>query len=243
MGTPSEDWLQRLAGGRVIQQDDLTGMEQMAVDDALGRQGRPAVRLFRWRRPALSGGFRQPWPGTLALDRLREAGVELVERPTGGGVAVHGTDLSFSVTVPTEGGAGLHGAMEAVCEVTAGAMRAVGLPAEAVGEGMVRARVDWCVTSPGSPYAILVRGRKVGGLAARRYPSAWLVQGSVLLRPIGEGMLGLLPAAVAGEVQRHAVQHVAGCPVDEAMLVQQLLEMWRGVSEGVLEAPELAHAV
>ena len=74
----------------------------MSVDEALlleaGRAG-PALRLYGWRAPALSLGYRQVAPGW--LERCAPLGVEVVRRVTGGGAVLHASDLTYAVVAPT----------------------------------------------------------------------------------------------------------------------------------------------
>ena len=70
----------------------------MAVDHALLRfaatRGRPLLRLYAWRQPAVSYGYFQKFPAQLASQ------YEIVRRPTGGGLVYHGNDTTYTVVIP-----------------------------------------------------------------------------------------------------------------------------------------------
>ena len=58
----------------------------------------PMLRLYRWSTPALSLGRHQlHWP-----QRWREAGVELVRRPSGGRAVLHAGELTYALVLRPE---------------------------------------------------------------------------------------------------------------------------------------------
>jgi lipoate-protein ligase A len=69
----------------------------MAIDRWMFQQliagGPPMLRLYRWSTPALSlGRHQQRWPA-----HWREAGVELVRRPSGGRAVLHAGELTYAL--------------------------------------------------------------------------------------------------------------------------------------------------
>lgn len=73
----------------------------MCVDEALlleAENAGPVLRLYRWRAPAVSLGYRQVAPAWLG--RCAELGVEAVRRVTGGGAVLHVADLTYAVAAP-----------------------------------------------------------------------------------------------------------------------------------------------
>src|SRR3989338_5550523 len=105
--------------------------KHMAIDEGLALQVDPSVRVFTWSPPAISLGFKQQPPGWLEETRWRNAGLELVERPTGGGIAFHGSDVSISVVAPRRPGLSPHALMSAVCDSATRLCHAYGLEATA----------------------------------------------------------------------------------------------------------------
>jgi lipoyl(octanoyl) transferase len=69
----------------------------MAIDEALLETAKvPSIRFYRWHSPALSLGYfgRFSDVANYAAER------DLVRRWTGGGIVLHGDDLTYSIIVP-----------------------------------------------------------------------------------------------------------------------------------------------
>ena len=213
---------------RLILAGRQSAAEQMAYDEALAQDPIPTVRLFTWDPPAVSVGWKQPtpdWVASLARHGLR---VESVERPTGGGVALHGSDLSVSIVVPRTSALPLGVLLCAVCESAVRLCASVGVTAEVMADaGPHDGRIDYCLADV-SPYAVLVGGRKLGGFAVRRYPETWLIQGSLLIRPVPEALSAAMPGALLERLQDRAVSlaEAAGTLLQERQLATGWAEHW-----------------
>lgn len=90
--------------GRLIQDQALSGFENMAVDSALvesvlSRLSGPVFRFYFWKPPALSLGYHQPLSEVLAGE-CKQAGIDIVRRPTGGRAVLHDGELTYSVVLP-----------------------------------------------------------------------------------------------------------------------------------------------
>jgi lipoate-protein ligase A len=69
----------------------------MAIDEALLAETRtPILRFYRWRAPSLSFGYFGRYADVADQSDRRE----IVRRWTGGGIVLHGDDLTYSVIVP-----------------------------------------------------------------------------------------------------------------------------------------------
>jgi lipoate-protein ligase A len=116
---------------------------------------------------------------------LDVAGVAVVKRPTGGAVAVHGRDLSYSLTGPFPGDLLPRGPKSCYCTIhraLAEAMNRMGYPVECVPEQKgpdYRALVYCGLTL--NAYDIVYAGRKVVGSAQRRTAQGFLQHGFILL--------------------------------------------------------------
>lgn len=170
--------------------------DQMAFDERLARLAMPVARLFTWSPPAVSFGFKQPRPAW--------AGMELVERPTGGGIAFHGSDVSISVTIPRSLAHPLDAIMRSIGRSAVRLCGAYGVDAVSIGEVPAQKRIDYCLTQPNS-YAVRVGQRKIAGYALRRFPDSWLIQGSLLVRPLPDALARRLPQALVAALERQAV--------------------------------------
>ncbi|MHB0912853.1 MAG: lipoate--protein ligase family protein [Armatimonadota bacterium] len=90
---------------RLIIDENRGAAANMAVDEAIFRacargEVPPTIRIYGWTGPSISiGKLQRLRPGQIDLDYCREAGVELVRRPTGGRAVLHGHDVTFSVAV------------------------------------------------------------------------------------------------------------------------------------------------
>ena len=182
----------RVNGWRVLRDGEERAERQMRLDEALARRAEPTVRFFTWKPAGVSLGWKQPRPAWLDPARWSAAGLALCERPTGGGIAVHGSDLSLAVVVPRAWILPLGALMRTACENAVRLCRSYGADAEPLMDAPAEGRITYCLTEP-SPYAVMVEARKVAGFALRRYPQSWLIQGSLLVRPVPPVLDGAMP--------------------------------------------------
>src|SRR5213079_3735462 len=81
-----------------------TGAENMARDSALqvraARSGESVFSIYSWCRPTLSFGRNQPARDRYDLEKIRDAGMDIVRRPTGGRAILHHREVTYSVTAP-----------------------------------------------------------------------------------------------------------------------------------------------
>ncbi len=224
--------------------DCATPAQQMALDVRLAEEGRPTFRLFRWAEPAISLGRSQPKPAWLNVEKLAAEGIGFVERPTGGALAVHGSDLSCSIVVPREPGVSL----DAVCAEVAARVSAglISIGAYVVwrdraGTGQ---RITYCLTQA-SPYALMVGPRKLCGFAARRMEQSWLIQGSMLLHPVPAAIERAMPPEITEAFHRLAAPLDAVVPrlTTDERVMNALLAAWGGEQPPRAARGQLAGAV
>jgi lipoate-protein ligase A len=165
----------------------------MAVDewlfDTAGARP-PVLRLYGWTRPTVSLGRHEPWRKVVDLDRLKEARVDLVRRPTGGRAVLHAFEITYSVTAPVgEAGSWSHrleGALALISRALVRGLGRLGVPAVFAPRGARPA--------PGTPtaglcfetatrYELSVGGAKAVGSAQCRTEKAFLQHGSIPFRP------------------------------------------------------------
>ena len=197
-----DDW-------RVLFDGAASARAQMALDERLADEAVPTVRFFTWSPPAVSVGWKQALPEWFEPSAWHEAGLEWVERPTGGGIALHGSDLSVSVTVPRRLRLPLEGIMRTICESAASVCGELNVEATTVLDSAGEGRIQYCLAET-SPYAVMIGPRKVAGFALRRYPEAWLIQGSLLVHPIPMPLVERLPVEVVARLAARA------CALSEA---------------------------
>ncbi len=210
---------------RVLRNGAVSAREQMALDERLASEVVPTVRIFAWARPALSLGLKQPVPAWVTrLERARGP-VEVVERPTGGGLAFHGSDVSVAVVVPRDA-ASVHDVLAHVGQGVARLCASFGVDASHLGEGVpgeTAARIVYCLTQT-SRYAVVAGGRKVAGLAVRRFPESWLVHGSLWVQPLPAELVGVVPPEVLGEL--HRVAHPLAALARMPLTVEDAAARW-----------------
>ena len=145
----------------------------MAIDEILLRTARrPTLRLYRWARPATSFGYFGKWSDALAAGPERD----LVRRWTGGGIVLHGHDLTFSLIVPRTHpfcAISPRESYRAIHECLASAIAGATL-APAAQPPISSA----CFQNP-VQHDLLLAGRKVVGGAQRRTKCGLLHQGSI----------------------------------------------------------------
>ncbi len=192
MASPSSWWSLPLlrAPGTLQMQCDLSLCRRVGEEFLP-----PLLRFFLWDPPALSLGYAQSLERDVHLPACREAEVFPISRPTGGKAVLHRDELSYSLFLPRASCASLR-------EVYARTSEAVGRALQMLGGDVSWGRVPerhemsgveepWCFWS-GSPYDVYTRGKKLAGMAQRRWRDVLLLQGSLLLDFHPETLLPLL---------------------------------------------------
>ena len=153
----------------------------MAIDVALLERGEPVVRLYGWDPGCISLGYtqsRNDVDGVLA----NELGLDVVERPTGGGAIYHApSELTYAVVLPT-GHPGLPADLYASYEHMASGV-VEGLRSLGVDASYRRAqggRDPFCYLREAG-VAIVAGGRKISGGAQRRTRRAILQHGTIIV--------------------------------------------------------------
>jgi len=170
---------------RLILDEPLDGAENMAVDEAMlravetGAVRTPTLRLYSWKGPVVSIGYRQ------SAARLSGLGLPLVRRITGGRAVLHDMELTYSVVAGDSCRifrGGITGAYSAISESIVAALGDAGVEAafERAAGGRERDEREACFYAP-ARYEVCVGGRKLVGSAQRRFRNALLQHGSILL--------------------------------------------------------------
>ena len=201
-----------------------SGADNMALDHALMRRaaisGDAVLRVYGWRAPTLSFGRHQPALGLYDPGAIRDAGMDIVRRPTGGRAVLHHREVTYSVTTPiphttaSEGGIPARNVYEAINTLLVDALRALGISASLAPRtlrGLDTHETAHNVTPRPSSHPcfdvategeVVVAGRKLVGSAQWRDPGAVLQHGSILIaddqsRLASLSLSPILPAPVA----------------------------------------------
>jgi lipoate-protein ligase A len=145
----------------------------------------PVLRLYGWKRPAVSLGRNEKWRDVVNLERLAEHGVSLVRRPTGGRAVLHDGEITYSVTAPAgQAGAWSSRLESALSFISRGLVRGLGrlgVPADFNQRdrpGHISMGGSLCFEST-TRYELSVGGVKAVGSAQCRTEDAFLQHGSI----------------------------------------------------------------
>jgi len=185
----------------------------MSVDESLllcAEGSAPVLRLYGWREPSVSLGFRQTTPDW--LERCDALGVDVVRRVTGGGTVLHAGDLTYAVIADVDAldlPSDLRGSYE---WIRARLIEGLGLAGLAACASRARAgadRLELCFAGA-TGYEIELDGEKLVGSAQRRTRRAFLQHGSIrisddaaLYRALtGDSLVGPKAPALAPDALR-----------------------------------------
>lgn len=171
---------------RVLLTPPASGAENMALDDALMERardtGESVLRVYSWSAATLSFGRHQAARGQYDADRIRERGLDVVRRPTGGRAVLHHREITYSATAPLNDGGGLRSSYARINALLVAALAELGVAAD-VAAPRTRAPhpgVAPCFDEP-SAGELTVDGRKLAGSAQWRHDGALLQHGSILV--------------------------------------------------------------
>lgn len=195
---------------RLITDSKRDAAWNMAFDEATlecaSKSRTATLRFFDWDLPAITIGYAIDAPGSLDLDEAERRGVPVVRRVTGGGMVLHGWDLTYAITFPRDAmrpraprgsPRDTHGGGEGLIETYRAINRAfaAGLARFGVRSGLHDGRgpggppAGACFARP-TRYDLVVDGRKLIGNAQRRRGQWLLDHGSM---PLDDGYRALLP--------------------------------------------------
>ena len=157
----------------------------MAIDEALLESASiPTIRFYRWHSPALSFGYF----GRFSKVAICAAERDLVRRWTGGGIVLHGDDLTYSVMIPASDPLFSESSIwiyEKIHRALADALNGVGERVVLAGSARCADRPSQrgvatsnCFTNPVRA-DVMMDGRKIAGAAQRRTRRGLLQQGSI----------------------------------------------------------------
>lgn len=149
---------------------------------------RTILRFYSWVRPTLSLGRNQNREAAVDLEFCRDAGIEVVTRPTGGQAVLHDDELTYAV-ISNEpdafGGGSVYGTYRRVSEALREGYRRLGVEVDLAPIGAPARPRNGEPQSPcfvsQSRYELAVGRRKIAGSAQRRLRRAFLQHGSLPL--------------------------------------------------------------
>ena len=178
----------------------------MAVDEMLAQSvtagtSDPTVRVFGWQPPAVSFGYAQRVSRDIDTESCREAGIDIVRRPTGGRAVLHWNELTYSVVCNDNDpvvGATIQDAYRVISKCLVAGIRSLGIdarfePGRRPSPSPVGKDVAAPCFSSTSQYEVILEGKKLVGSAQRRFGGATLQHGSLLIGPEHKRIVDLLP--------------------------------------------------
>lgn len=167
---------------QVVLDDRLTGVENMRRDEHLLARAQPVLRIYGWSPETVSLGNGQT-PADIDLEAVRELGLDVVKRGTGGGGILHSaTEVTYAVVVP-------HGypdlprdlprSFAFLSQGVVTALRGLGLAAELESVPDLTRDALCYVRKQGTN--VVVDGKKISGGAQRRTNHAVLQHGTVIV--------------------------------------------------------------
>lgn len=192
--------------------------------------GQPALRIYGWEKPCISLGYSQDPNIELNQSNCKKYRIEIVKRPTGGGIVFHNEyEVTYSLVCDKDDNrlpAGMIESYIAISEIVIKALRKVGIKAE-LSSSRHNEQARLCFSYPAT-YEITLNGIKIVGSAQKRGKKALLQQGSIFIRNSN-----LKPADfIRNCIDFKSIFDVSGLDVDQNMLASVLDEEFESVFSG-----------
>ena len=164
---------------RYIYSDNLSAIDNMILDSYLTYKfDINFIRIYKWRKPTISLGIKNKVTD-LNIEYIRSKKIDVVRRPTGGGIIYHCDDCCFSIITntnysPRENYFYIKKMIEKI-------FLNLGLKVTKTEDKNIKSPI--CFDSTNS-HEISINNRKVVGIAQRKIFGRYLVQGSIQLRTV-----------------------------------------------------------
>jgi lipoyl(octanoyl) transferase len=149
---------------------------QMALDELLLEcAAKPTLRFYRWQRPSLSFGYFGRYTDVAGDASARD----VVRRWTGGGIVLHGEDVTYALIVPAQFLDGRTRARAVYSFVHDAIVRSLAAHVPSELAPADAPKVSEACFANAVAADVLADGRKIAGAAQRRTRVGLLQQGSV----------------------------------------------------------------
>ena len=161
----------------------------MAIDETILRQQKsspqPTLRFYDWSQSAFSFGYFQQISAEVDVEACASRNIEIVRRMTGGGIVIHGWDVTYTLIVPhgTDGiPQNLSDSYRLISDCLIKGLQQIGVPVHRQTEKLERenAGPNVCLTNP-AQYDIMLHGKKIAGVSQRRNRAGVMYQGYIAL--------------------------------------------------------------
>lgn len=226
----------------------------MAVDEVLFRSALEApeeatVRLYGFRPPTVSYGYRQRLQDAVDPEACRAQGVEWVRRPTGGRALLHQHEITYSVAAPIRGPlVGL--SVRQVYEFVNGALRRalveLGIPIDGHAPAVRKRSTEPpialpCLSLP-ERHEITSGGKKLVASAQRRNRRAFLQHGIVLFRVDERLWRRIAPPGSAATLEAVGIEDLTPKPLTRTDVANALRSAFEEAFDGTAVPGELSAA-
>lgn len=211
---------------RLIDTGLRDGAWNMAVDEALlkcyKQEDMPILHLYRWENTISLGRF-SAIEKSVDIGQLNKNSIHCVRRMSGGGILVHGSDLSYSLILPrSQCKEGLKANYRYLCTFLLHLYERLGLKAHFVQElGLEQKQSNICLAGC-EPYDIAIEGKKIGGNAQRYTRNVLFQHGSIPMR-LNERVFDSLFLEESG-MKSAASLEKCGVTIAYEMLAELLIE-------------------
>jgi len=211
---------------RLIDTGLREGAWNMAVDEALlkcyTQENMPILHLYRWENFISLGRF-SAIEKSVDVKQLKKNNIGCVRRISGGGILVHGSDLSYSLILPRNiCKEGLKANYRYWCTFLLCLYEKLGLKACFVQElGLERKYSNICLAGH-EPYDIAIEGKKIGGNAQRYTRNVLFQHGSIPMQ-LNETIFDSLFLEESGMESAASLQK-CGVKISHEMLAELLIE-------------------
>lgn len=169
---------------RLLDSGIKTAQSNMAIDEALltcFKEGdMPIIRLYGWEN-ALSFGRYSTFSKSLNSHKIQFENIPCIRRMSGGGILVHGGDLSYTLIIPRDWlkGAGVKESYHYLCGFLISLYKKLGYQADFASDLQLgEIRSDICLAGR-EAYDIVIKEKKIGGNAQRYTRHALFQHGSI----------------------------------------------------------------
>lgn len=169
------------------------GSLNMAIDEYLATSVNcevPILRFYQWQPYAISLGYNQR-SADIDLEKCRQDKIDIVRRPTGGRAVLHAEEVTYAVIIPKPASDWFQNSTRVTYQFISQALVAglaklglsVKLENRTHGNVAYAARTSAAIPcfTAAAQHEVMFQGKKLIGSAQRRFSSAILQHGSILL--------------------------------------------------------------
>jgi len=168
---------------RFIDSQKLNAQDNMDFDKSLvdNFEGTPIFRLYSWEKNSFTIGRFQKLND---LKNIEQFGSNYAKRLTGGGLLLHGNDISYSIVIPIKllGTKNVKESYEYICSFILNFYKKLGLHVEYAKDINKELSKSFFCQEGFEAYDMICQGKKLGGNAQKRTKDLIFQHGSIPLK-------------------------------------------------------------